>query len=556
MGAVPLHWLMRTMNSAWFLLLVLPLRPQAAAIDRAPVVRRHTVSFQHAGPIDGRSTSHNTLTVGNGELGFGADLTGLQSLNNSYHTPDYPLYTLSNWGWHAPDPALVGAKVPMFRPDGTLNYVYENVTINSSDTRPGKGNRTVPYQFNCADYNDPALCSYQHQWPARVNLGQLSFVLPGRQLPPTPVVDSLSSTAKPGCQAVGTWCNSAQVTRDHATGSYSCSQKLDVVVNVSAGNGCNASASCSKGGWQGLPFCQMPGGHIEMYHLHPAVHNGYFAGSCDLIKWNNSFDHSTWCRSGTPACVPHSSPPAPPGDNQPTGDFRFLELSEISTASQSLDLYTGLLESNWTHTDPKSHLSSRVTVTTAVDSETDTVSTSFTAPASLGLAVQLAFCTVSKSGGACEWKPYGSPEGPLEDHRTTVLGNSSADDGSGRLDLFRENGADTYSVSCEWSGSAQLQLIRTAEHAFALHRPHNVGARAGAADEVVTAAVSCRYQLNCCVGPQGPVAASSLSTKKVPSFVETTTNSVSAWREFWERYGHSPDYFFVLAVEFSVLQMD
>jgi hypothetical protein len=119
-----------------------------------------------------------------------------------------------------------------------------------------------------------------------------------------------------------------------------------------------------------------------------------------------------------------------------------------------------------------------------------------------------------------------------------------------------ENGADTYSVSCEWSGSAQLQLVRTTEHAFALHRPHNVGVWAGATDEVVTATVSCRYQLNCCVGPNGPVAASSLSSKTVPSFVETTNNSVSAWRAFWEGYGHLPDSFFVLAVEFSVSQMD
>ena len=64
------------MNSAWFLLL-LPSRVQAGTIDRAPVVRRHTVSFKQAGPIDATSTSHNTLTVGNGEMGFGADLTGL-----------------------------------------------------------------------------------------------------------------------------------------------------------------------------------------------------------------------------------------------------------------------------------------------------------------------------------------------------------------------------------------------------------------------------------------------------------------------------------------------
>ena len=62
-----------------------------------------------------------------------------------YHVEGFPLYTLSNWGWHTPDPAAYGVKQPVFNADGTLNYVYENVSINSADSRPGKGNRTVPY---------------------------------------------------------------------------------------------------------------------------------------------------------------------------------------------------------------------------------------------------------------------------------------------------------------------------------------------------------------------------------------------------------------------------
>jgi hypothetical protein len=37
-----------------------------------------------------------------------------------------------------------GITQPVFNKDGTLNYVYENVTISSADSRPGKGNRSVP----------------------------------------------------------------------------------------------------------------------------------------------------------------------------------------------------------------------------------------------------------------------------------------------------------------------------------------------------------------------------------------------------------------------------
>lgn len=110
------------------------------------------------------------------EFAFGADLTGLQTLNGTFHEPHFPLHTLSNWGWHAPDPVLAGVKGPLFRADGSLNYVSENVSILSADVRPGKGNRTVPYQFNCASYNDPNLCHYLHIFPARVGLGQLKFV--------------------------------------------------------------------------------------------------------------------------------------------------------------------------------------------------------------------------------------------------------------------------------------------------------------------------------------------------------------------------------------------
>jgi hypothetical protein len=178
----------------------------SGAIDRKSVVGRHNVVFSH--PHGVRAGTHangtlfNALTVGNGEFGFTADLTGLQSLNSTYHTPSYPLYTLSNWGWHTPDPARLGiTKQPSFLPSGELNYVYENVTINSSDTRPGKGNRTVPYQFNCADYNDASLCNFWDTFPARANLGQLSFVLAEAPTPPPPPFDGSS------CTGIGTWCS-------------------------------------------------------------------------------------------------------------------------------------------------------------------------------------------------------------------------------------------------------------------------------------------------------------------------------------------------------------
>ena len=40
--------------------------------------------------------------VGNGVIGFNADATGMQSLNETYTV--FPLATLSDWGWHSSPP--------------------------------------------------------------------------------------------------------------------------------------------------------------------------------------------------------------------------------------------------------------------------------------------------------------------------------------------------------------------------------------------------------------------------------------------------------------------
>jgi hypothetical protein len=366
---------------------LLAARAAAAPIDRAAVVRRHTVDFHHPDGVDASATLFDPLTVGNGEIGFTADLTGLQSLNNSYHTPKYPLYTLSNWGWHTPDPTLppFSAKQQPFQRSGELNYVYENVTINSADARPGKGNRTVPYQFNCARYNDPALCGWMMNFPARVNLGQLSFVLAAAPHPPAP-------PPQKHCTGIGMWCS----------GGPSCHRTISVHANTSAGAACGATAQCDwNGGWKDAPFC-VDGDQISMSGVTPGKDNkGYFAGSCDEIQWNNTFDSSFWCREGSKTCRTGSSA----GGGQPAGDLRFVQLSEIKSARQTLDMNTGLLYSNWTHMDEHTAAINEVAVVTAVDSETDTVSTRFSAPSKMKLAVQLAFCSIAPGGHACDWSP-------------------------------------------------------------------------------------------------------------------------------------------------------
>src|SRR5690349_11831625 len=66
---------------------------QGPAIDREQLVRRHTVHLSKADPLE-------SLTVGNGQFAFTADVTGLQSFP-AYYQKGVPLGTQSEWGWHS-----------------------------------------------------------------------------------------------------------------------------------------------------------------------------------------------------------------------------------------------------------------------------------------------------------------------------------------------------------------------------------------------------------------------------------------------------------------------
>ena len=62
------------------------IQQMASPIDRQAVVTRHAITFTQPNPAE-------ILQVGNGEIAFGIDITGLQSLYGN---------TFSQWGWHTP----------------------------------------------------------------------------------------------------------------------------------------------------------------------------------------------------------------------------------------------------------------------------------------------------------------------------------------------------------------------------------------------------------------------------------------------------------------------
>ena len=60
-------------------------------IDRQKLISGHN-------PVLTEIATDSPLTVGNGELAFTADITGMQTLYEEYQ--ELPLCTMSQWGWH------------------------------------------------------------------------------------------------------------------------------------------------------------------------------------------------------------------------------------------------------------------------------------------------------------------------------------------------------------------------------------------------------------------------------------------------------------------------
>jgi len=90
--ALPASWLLAVLS--------IPVHgrpPAQSPIDRQALVARHHVSLTRFDP-------ESPLSVGNGELAFTVDVTGLQTFPAAFDKT-IPLGTLSQWGWHtAPNP--------------------------------------------------------------------------------------------------------------------------------------------------------------------------------------------------------------------------------------------------------------------------------------------------------------------------------------------------------------------------------------------------------------------------------------------------------------------
>ena len=118
--------------------------PKQESIDRKSLVTRHNIKFLSA-------DSANIPQVGNGEIAFGIDVTGLQTLYGN---------TMSQWAWHT-DPFPSGKTLSDFKMTGV----------------PVHG-RTVTYPVTRTGQEE--IYDWLRENPHRFNLGKLSFLLDGK----------------------------------------------------------------------------------------------------------------------------------------------------------------------------------------------------------------------------------------------------------------------------------------------------------------------------------------------------------------------------------------
>ncbi len=159
------------MKGFWLAALALLAATPATAqpIDRLALVKRHDVTLTRIDP-------HAPLMLGNGSIGFTADITGLQTFPEQY-AKTAPLLTMAQWAWHSfPNPHGYGEK------DGLVQV-------------PVPGGGTQPYLY-MRDFDllktNPSLV-WLRENPHRFSLGRVALALTDRDGKPARF-EALSAT--------------------------------------------------------------------------------------------------------------------------------------------------------------------------------------------------------------------------------------------------------------------------------------------------------------------------------------------------------------------------
>ena len=145
----------RGFRLAWAAALSVAASPVAAAqqIDRHALVTRHNITLTRIDP-------HAPLMLGNGDLGFTADITGLQTFPEQY-SPIAPLLTMAQWAWHSfPNPNGYG------EPDGLVMVPV-----------PGRGEQPYPWIRDWSEIDRKPALKWLRENPHRFSLGRIGLAL-------------------------------------------------------------------------------------------------------------------------------------------------------------------------------------------------------------------------------------------------------------------------------------------------------------------------------------------------------------------------------------------
>lgn len=121
-------------------------------INRKKLLKKHN-------PVLTEVAVETPLTVGNGELAFTADITGMQTFYETYNT--VPLCTMSQWGWHT-------------KPVSEERYGY--TLSDMVMTEYGRKGRTISYPKRRQPGNEEVY-DWLRENPHRLNLSRIGLTL-------------------------------------------------------------------------------------------------------------------------------------------------------------------------------------------------------------------------------------------------------------------------------------------------------------------------------------------------------------------------------------------
>lgn len=194
-------------------------------IDRKKLLKKHN-------PVLTEVDVETPLTVGNGELAFTADITGMQTFYETYNT--VPLCTMSQWGWHT-------------KPVSEERYGYTLSDLVM--TEYGRKGRTISYPKRRQPGNEEVY-DWLRENPHRLNLSRIGLTLGKEEITSSMIhsihqelhlyegiLESSFAIGKDACK-VETACDNAgnQVLAFRLTGQALRNKSLEVKIDFPYGS--------------------------------------------------------------------------------------------------------------------------------------------------------------------------------------------------------------------------------------------------------------------------------------------------------------------------------